>query len=284
MKATLYRKIAPILLGGLLSVAQAAPRDSYLVRYNDVQIDVVAEGSGALIVLLPSLGRTADDYDAVAEAFVHEGYRVLRPTPRGIGKSTGPAKANLHDYAEDVARVIAHENKGPAIVLGHAYGNWVARAVAADHPALVRGVVIAAAASRKFDPRLRGYIDKCEDASLPEAERLHYLRMTFFAAGSDPKPWLQGWYPQAKVLQRSASAATATDSYRGAGHAPMLDLIGADDPFRLPATFNENRMEFGERVSIAVIPNASHALIPEQPAAVAAAVLSWISSLSGPAR
>lgn len=284
MNDTLWRKLAPLLLGGILGVAQAAPRTSYLMRYDDVQIDVVAEGSGALIVLLPSLGRTADDYDVLAETFVHEGYRVLRPTPRGIGKSTGPAKVSLHEYAEDVARVIAHEDKGPAIVLGHAYGNWVARTVAADHPQLVRGIVIAGAASRKFDARLGGYIDKSEDASLPEAERLRYLRMTFFAASSDPRPWLQGWYPQAKQLQRQARAATATESFWGAGHAPMLDLMGAEDPFRLPATRDENRQEFGDRVSIAVIPNASHALIPEQPAAVAAAVLSWISRLPGDAR
>lgn len=281
MKAKLWPGLAPLLLWPPLALAQAAPHESYLVRYDDVQISVVAEGSGALIVLLPSLGRTADDYGPLVDAFVHEGYRVLRPTPRGIGESTGPTNASLHDYAEDVARVIAHENKGPAIVLGHAYGNWVARTVAADHPALVRGIVIAGAASRKFDARLGGYIDKSEDASLPEAERLQYLRMTFFAAGSDPSPWLQGWYPQAKEIQRRARAATATESFWGAGRAPMLDLIGAQDPFRLPATYNENRLEFGERVTVSVVPNASHALIPEQPAAVAAAVLSWIHGLPG---
>jgi pimeloyl-ACP methyl ester carboxylesterase len=279
MKNAFWQAIVPLLLAGILNVAHAAPRSSYLLRYNDVQIDVVAEGSGALIVLLPSLGRAADDYDALAEALAQAGYRVLRPTPRGIGKSTGPAKASLHDYAEDIAQVITHEDKGPAIVLGHAYGNWVARTVAADHPALVRGVVIAAAASRKFDPRLGGYIDKSEDASLPEAERLKYLHMTFFAAASDPRMWLTGWYPQAKALQRNARTATETESFWGAGRAPMLDLMAAEDPFRLPATVNENRLEFGERVSVAVIPNASHALIPEQPAAVAAAVLAWLRTL-----
>ena len=42
---------------------------------------------------------------------------------------------------------------------------------------------------------------------------------------------------------------------------------------------NELREELGERVTIAVIPNASHALIPEQPAAVVAAIVAWMRTL-----
>ena len=39
------------------------------------------------------------------------------------------------------------------------------------------------------------------------------------------------------------------------------------------------REEFGERATVAVIPDVSHALIQEQPAAVAAAILAWIGKL-----
>ena len=37
--------------------------------------------------------------------------------------------------------------------------------------------------------------------------------------------------------------------------------------------------EFGDRVTIAVVPNASHALFPEQPQAVVAALAAWIKTL-----
>ena len=37
--------------------------------------------------------------------------------------------------------------------------------------------------------------------------------------------------------------------------------------------------EFGERITIAVVPNASHALIPEQPHAVVAAIVDWVRKL-----
>ena len=42
---------------------------------------------------------------------------------------------------------------------------------------------------------------------------------------------------------------------------------------------NEIKEEFGERATIVVIPNASHALLPEQPAAVVDAIVSWIGTL-----
>ena len=45
---------------------------------------------------------------------------------------------------------------------------------------------------------------------------------------------------------------------------------------------NELKEEFGERADIVVIPNASHALIPEQPAAVIDAIVTWIGKLPTP--
>jgi pimeloyl-ACP methyl ester carboxylesterase len=59
----------------------------------------------------------------------------------------------------------------------------------------------------------------------------------------------------------------------------LLDLQGELDPFKPRAMSNEMRDEFGERVSVVVIPDASHALMPEQPDAVAAAILAWIGKL-----
>jgi pimeloyl-ACP methyl ester carboxylesterase len=77
----------------------------------------------------------------------------------------------------------------------------------------------------------------------------------------------------------AAGRATRQSEWWGGGTAPLLDLQGALDPFKPRAMANEIRDEFGERVTIVVIPNASHALIPEQPAAVVDAIVAWISGL-----
>ena len=59
----------------------------------------------------------------------------------------------------------------------------------------------------------------------------------------------------------------------------MLDLQAAKDPFKPEARRNEMKDEFGSRVTVTVIPNASHALIPEQPKAVVDALTAWIKGL-----
>jgi pimeloyl-ACP methyl ester carboxylesterase len=46
---------------------------------------VLAQGQGPLIVLLPSLGRGATDFDPIADRLADAAFRVLRPEPRGIG-------------------------------------------------------------------------------------------------------------------------------------------------------------------------------------------------------
>ena len=59
----------------------------------------------------------------------------------------------------------------------------------------------------------------------------------------------------------------------------MLDLQAANDPFKPRSMMNEIKDEFGERATIVVVPNASHALIPEQPGAVIEAIVAWMRKL-----
>jgi pimeloyl-ACP methyl ester carboxylesterase len=268
--------MSPTLSGPAIS----AERHAEAVRYNDVQIETVVDGEGPAIVLLPSLARDSDDYDEVAEGLAHAGFRVLRPKPRGIGRSTGPmTNITLHDFARDIAEVVEKLGNGRAVVVGHAFGNWVARMTAADHPKLVRGVVIAAAAARQFAPELSKAVTDAGNLSLSDDERLAALRFAFFAPGHDPKVWLTGWHPEIRNSQRAAVAAVRQDEWWSGGTAPLLDLQAGQDPFKPEAKRNEMKDEFGDRVTVAVIPNASHALIPEQPKAVVDALASWIKGL-----
>ena len=251
-----------------------------IVACGDARIEVIAEGAGSLVVLLPSRGRDSEDYDEVAAGIARAGFRVLRPQPRGTGASSGPMTGlTLHDFAGDVAAVIAHAGGGPAVVAGHAFGNWVARMTAADHPQLVRGVIILAAAAKTYPKALAEAVTRSADVTLADAERLGYLRSTFFAPGHDASVWLKGWYPDVNASQFAAGRATRQEEWWGAGRAPLLDLQAALDPFKPRETANELKEEFGERVTIAVIPDASHALIPEQPAAVVAAIIAWMRTL-----
>jgi pimeloyl-ACP methyl ester carboxylesterase len=247
-----------------------------------VRIEVVAQGRGPAVVILPSLGRDGyEDYDATAAHLEADGWRVLRPQPRGVGASTGPMHGVLLPaLARDIAEVIERLDASPAIVVGHAYGNYVARMTAVAHPRVVRGVVLAAAAARDVPPAIRAAPGIAGDPGRPEAERLAALRLAFFAPGHDAASWLHGWHPATQALQSASSRGAVTqDAWWHAGTAPLLELIPDGDPFKPRDQWTQLRDEFGARLATQVIGPASHALFPEQPSAVAQAIGAWARAL-----
>jgi pimeloyl-ACP methyl ester carboxylesterase len=261
----------------------------FVVDRGAVHIEVMAQGKGPVIVILPSLGRGAEDYGVVADLLAQEGFRVLRPQPRGIGASTGPMEnLTLHDFAADIAAVIEHEGKGPAIVVGHAYGHFVTRMLATDRPDLVRGAVLAAASAGKVpdgvhepsvSPEVREAIEKSGDLSLPEADRLHYLRIAFFAPGNDPHVWLTGWHPDTEKAENVASRATPVDEWFACGTTRVLDLQAENDAVAPRKFAGVLKAALGGRVTVVVIPHAGHALVPEQPKAMASAIAAFARTL-----
>jgi pimeloyl-ACP methyl ester carboxylesterase len=253
-----------------------------MVACGEVRIEVLAQGNGHPIVLLPSLGRGAADFDPIAQQLAQAGYRALRPQPRGIGESSGPLTGiDLHDYAADVAAVIAHENVGPAFVAGHAFGNRVARMLATDRPDLVRATALIAANIGKAPspPQVRAAIRTSADPSLGDAERIAALKFAFFAPGNDPGGWLEGWYPEVLAAQRIAGDRTSREEDFAGGTAPILYLQPDHDPLAHTADAEAYKARFGDRVTVVVVTRASHAVIAEQPDAVSAALIGYARKL-----
>jgi pimeloyl-ACP methyl ester carboxylesterase len=214
---------------------------------------------------------------------IKRGYRVAAPEPRGIGKSQGPFEGiSFHDLAADVAAVIEAEG-GKAVIGGHAFGQKVGRTVAMDHPDLVRCVIMLAGAGRAIIPApVRMAIMQSSDPTLSDADRIEALKIAFFAPGHDPVAagWLKGWYPEIKKVQLGAESRTKDDEFIPAGRAPILDMQAEFDTVVPPTARQDLKNELGERVTIQVIRDAGHALIPEQPAAVAAGMDAYIKTLA----
>jgi pimeloyl-ACP methyl ester carboxylesterase len=250
------------------------------VELGDARIDVIVDGAGPAIVLLPSSLRDSEDFDVLARAIALEGFQVLRPQPRGMGGSSAPPPGmTLDTLASDVAGVIRQLAAGPAVVVGHAYGHWVARMTDLRHPEVVRGVVALGAAARSFPAGMAEALAIASDPQRGEQERLAALRTCMFAPGNDPHPWLAGWYPQWRAAYRTASQQPPRDTWFAAAHAPLLDLQGAQDAWRPPGTRGELRNAIGPGVTVQVIDGAGHALVPEQPHAIAQAIVDWTRRL-----
>jgi pimeloyl-ACP methyl ester carboxylesterase/alkylhydroperoxidase family enzyme len=256
-------------------------RQTMLIEGEGVTLEVYVEGDGPSIVILPSYGRgSGDDFDLFASRLSAAGFRVLRPQPRGIAGSKGEMKGiSLHDQANDVALVIRKLGDGQAFLLGHAFGHGVAKAVAADHASLVSGVILAAAQCSSVPAEInRTPHDAC-NLSAPMEVRLAALRKGFFAPGHDPSMWLDGWYPDTMKMQVQSVRQTDIDDIRNAGSAPVLEIIPEFDPFKPREYWGELRQQLGARVTSVIIPEASHALFPEQPMRVADAVIQWCRAM-----
>lgn len=236
-------------------------------------------GSGDNIVLLvPSLGRGAADFDDLAVRLAAAGYCAIAVEPAGIAKSSALIPpATLHDYAADIATNIELRGRGPVHVIGHALGNRIVRTLAADRPDLVRSVTLIACGGQvEGDEEARAALPRCFDLDLPDAERMPAIATAFFAPGNDPSVWRDGWYPAVMRQQGAAVRATPGDNYRHAGSAPMLIIQGLQDRLAVPANGRLLKEELGERVTLVELEGAGHALLPEQPEAIAAALIEFL--------
>ncbi|BBY05106.1 alpha/beta fold hydrolase [Mycobacterium noviomagense] len=256
-------------------------RHSAIVDSTTASIETYVDGHGPTVVIVPSYGRDGGaDFDPLTDVLVDAGYRVLRPQPRGIARSVGPMTAvTFEDMAGDIACVIHELADGSAVILGHAFGNFVARAIAVHHPDKAAAVILAAASGKTVAPEVASAPMRAGDLSLPDAVRMDALRLAFFAPEHDASPWLTGWYPDTLAMQVDCAQRTEVDRYWAAGAAPILEIIAALDPFHIPAQWGDLRANYGDRVRATIIEGASHALFPEQPRAVAEAIVAYLPSV-----
>jgi pimeloyl-ACP methyl ester carboxylesterase len=254
-----------------------------IVSRGDVRLEVLAQGKGQTIVLLPSLGRGANDFEPMADVLEEKGFRVLRPQPRGIGASTAlPVYADLHDCSNDIARVIEADGNGPAIMVGHAFGNRVSRLLATIRPDLVKGVVLVAAnvGHAPSPPKIREAIRNSADPTLPADVRLDALRLVFFAPGNDAASWLGNWHPDVLAAQRHAGDQTPRTEDYASGSAPVLYMQPSHDPLAHANDAVEYKAALGDRLSVVKIPNASHAAVAEQPEFIAREIAAWAKGIT----
>lgn len=234
--------------------------------------------SGDTVVLLPAGGRSGGDFDVLAGLLVRAGFSTAAVEFRGIGASTGSLEGiTLHDLAADVARVIESLGRGPAHVVGHAFGNRVARCLAADYPDLVRSVTLLAAGGLvPPEPQALAAMTRLQRADLPERERLEAVRTAFFSPSSDPTVWRNGWWRDATTSQVAAANATPREDWWDGGQAPLLVIQGLDDRVAPPANGHALRDRLGDRVRLVDLPDAGHALLVERPHEIAEAMITFI--------
>jgi pimeloyl-ACP methyl ester carboxylesterase len=237
----------------------------------DIWVHVRTIGSGRPILFIPSLARGVADFDGVARLLAKKGYMAILPDPRGTGLTRAPAPTSLFDLAHDAQAAVATLCNGPVDVVGHAFGNRVARALATSSPITVRRVVLLAGGGKARPlPQVGDSIAiSAAQGKLPDAQRLSALQTAFFAQGNDPAVWLTGWYAQAKTYQDLAQKGSDVDQWWAGGRAQILLVQADEDPIAPAGNVEELRKSIGDRLRSVRLRHASHAILPEQPDATA---------------
>jgi len=239
-------------------------------------IHVTIRGTGEPIVLTPSYGRGADDFDDLSKRLATAGFIALMPDPRGLGRSVGPMDTlTLHGEGDDIAAVIKTlAPGGRAVVLGHAHGARVARMVATDHPEMVKELILLAPGGMvPRAPDIDAAFRKVFDKNATREERLAAVQKSFFAPGNDAKVWQDGWYVDVAAQQMAGVERVKPEEYWPGGKALIFVLQAAEDVIAVPENSKRLHDEFPDRVTVVEIPHSGHAMLPEQPELIAKTII-----------
>ncbi|MBV1691557.1 alpha/beta hydrolase [Novosphingobium sp. G106] len=251
-----------------------------------VRLEVLVAGEGPDVVLVPSAMRGASDFAHLQQALAAAGYRSLAVNPRNAGRSAGPLDGlTLQDIADDISLVVGRLCDGPVHLVGHALGNVCVRAAASFRPEIARSVTVMPCgghdlAVRPVAPEVIAAMPRCHDESLSDAERIEAMRTAFFAPGNDPSVWLDGWWPQSAGVAGAIGRTDPALWWRG-GEGPILIVMPLNDAMMAAEAGRATAEALGERASYVEVDNCGHAILPEQPEAVARHVIAFLDRQEG---
>lgn len=125
------------------SLGQNDKYKSMRISINNIQLNVIEQGSGPLtLVLLHYFGGSAMEWQSVM-AQLSDRYRCIAIDLRGHGDSDSPETGySVDDMADDVAAVLREKNTVSFVLIGHSMSGKVAMALAARQPSGLQSLLL----------------------------------------------------------------------------------------------------------------------------------------------
>ncbi|MGM9473292.1 alpha/beta fold hydrolase [Pseudarthrobacter sp. YS3] len=237
-------------------------------RINEVLVRFVEHGEGVPLVALHGAGVDHREIEAAVEAvFPGPRYRRIYPDLPGMGHSTAGGLTCNDDVVALLGDFIDHLDAGPVMLLGHSYGAYLARGVAARRPETVLGLALLCPVAE----RARSVPD--HTVVRQEADAYDELDPALRAGFEDY------FVPGMALVDEAALglifAGWTVDVGSATFAVPTLVVAGRRDSVAGYADA-AGLLEHYPRATLAVIEDAGHALMHERPELLAALLGDWL--------
>ncbi|TDE43070.1 alpha/beta hydrolase [Nonomuraea mesophila] len=250
-------------------------------------VHYVEHGTGVPLVALHGAGVDHREIEAAMEAIVPgDGYRRIYPDLPGMGHSTSDGLTGNNDVVDLLGDFIERVAGGPALVLGHSYGAYLARGVAARRPGVVLGLaLICPLAEQSTDVPaptvVRQDHDACDDLG-PE-DRPGFEEYFVVRTRATARRYRDRVVPCTALADELATgrifAGWAIDVRQDTFSPASLIVAGRQDS-TVGYADAVRLLERYPQAGLAVIEGAGHALLHERPDLVAALVADWLDRAS----
>jgi pimeloyl-ACP methyl ester carboxylesterase len=252
-------------------------------RINDVLVNYVEHGDGVPLVALHGAGVDHREVEVAIETIVPDmGYRRIYPDLPGMGLSTTGGLTCNDDVVALLGDFIDQVGAGPVMLLGHSYGGYLARGVAARRPEAVLGLaLVCPVAERSRNVPGHDVVRQDADAydELDPAQRTGFEEYFVVRTAATARRYRDSVAPGTTLVDEAALqrifAGWSVDLGSNAFLAPTLVVAGRRDSVVGYADATE-LLECYPHATMAVIEDAGHALMHERPELLSALFGDWL--------
>lgn len=252
-------------------------------RIDGVELHYVEHGTGVPLIALHGAGVDHSEIEAAIEAVVPDtGYRRIYPDLPGMGGSTTDGLTCNDDVVKLLVDFIDHVAAGRALLLGHSYGAYLARGVAAQRPDALLGLALLCPIGEETR-NLPGHGVVRQDADaydeLDDDQRAGFDEYFVVRTAATARRYRDAVVPGTTLADEDAlgrifagwrvdvgSAAFTASTLIVAGRRDST--AGYVDPIEL--------LERYPHAALAIVEDAGHALMHERPELVAALIGDWL--------
>jgi pimeloyl-ACP methyl ester carboxylesterase len=252
-------------------------------RINEVLVHYVEHGVGVPLVALHGAGVDHREIEAAIEAIVPDTrYRRIYPDLPGMGLSTAEGLTCNDDVVTLLGDFIDHLGAGPVMLLGHSYGAYLARGVAARRPGAVLGLALlcpVAEQARSVPDHEVVRQDAHAYDELEPALRAAFEDYFVWRTQATARRYRDHVAPGTALVDEAALvrifAGWTVDVGSATFSSPTLVVAGRRDSV-VGFADSAELLERYPHATLAVIDDAGHALMHERPELLAALFGDWL--------